>query len=100
MSGIQERMNRSLFILAMAGMMGGCSVMYGGQAPAYAPADEVFDIPPGQMPPPGSCRVWHPGEPPGQQPPPGDCDELRAAVPPGAWLLYRPDEARRVFRIG
>ena len=100
MSGIQERMNRSFCLLVVAGMLGGCSVTFAAQAPAYASADEVYDIPPGQMPPPGSCRVWHPGEPPGQQPPPGECDELREAVPPDAWLLYRPDEARRVFRIG
>lgn len=100
MSGIEKPMNRWFGILAVAGVLGGCSVAFGGPAPAYAPADEVYDIPPGQMPPPGSCRVWHPGRPPGQQPPPGDCDGLREAVPPNAWLLYRPDEARRVFRIG
>ena len=99
MSAIQERMIRSLFLLAMAGMLGGRSVTFGGQAPAYAPADEVYDIPPGQMPPPGSCRVWRPGTPPGQQLPPGDCDELREAVPPDGWLLYRPSEDRRIFRI-
>ncbi len=99
MSSIQERMNRSFCILAVAGMMGGCSVTFGGPAPAYARADEVYDIPPGQMPPPGSCRVWHPGEPAGQQPPPGDCDELREVAPPDAWLVYRPNDDHRVFRI-
>lgn len=30
-------------------------------------------IPPGQLPPPGQCRVWFDGEPPGQQPAPIDC---------------------------
>ncbi|MFP4163761.1 MAG: hypothetical protein ACLFQB_05205 [Chitinispirillaceae bacterium] len=44
-------------------------------------------VPPGHMPPPGKCRIWHPGTPPGKQPPPGDCDELRRRVPPDAWLI-------------
>ena len=30
-------------------------------------------VPPGQMPPAGSCRVWYDGVPPGQQPPPMSC---------------------------
>jgi hypothetical protein len=30
-------------------------------------------FPPGQLPPPGLCRVWFDGRPPGQQPPPLDC---------------------------
>lgn len=42
------------------------------------------DVPPGHMPPPGSCRVWYPGRPPGQQPPPGGCD---IAEPEGAVLI-------------
>ncbi|MGD2135576.1 MAG: hypothetical protein PVF27_05420 [Gemmatimonadales bacterium] len=92
-------MPRSLAVIALAGVLGACSIAYGAQAPAY-PLGEEVDIPPGHMPPPGACRIWHPGEPPGQQPPPGDCDELKAAVPPGAWLLYRPNEDERVFRIG
>lgn len=45
------------------------------------------DIPPGQMPPPGKCRIWVPGKPPGQQPPPGDCYDLERYIPPGAWLI-------------
>lgn len=44
-------------------------------------------IPPGHMPPPGSCRIWYKGTPPGQQPPPGDCYYLSRRVPPGAWLI-------------
>ena len=93
-------MSRSIWILAVAGVLGGCSVVLTAQAPPYPLGEEVYDIPRGQMPPPGSCRVWHPGEPPGQQPPPGDCDELREAVPRDAWLLYRPNEDPRIFRIG
>jgi hypothetical protein len=44
-------------------------------------------VPPGHMPPPGSCRVWFPDRPPGHQPPPGDCRELRHRVPQGAVLV-------------
>ena len=32
-------------------------------------------IPPGHLPPEGSCRVWYDGVPPGQQPPPTSCYE-------------------------
>lgn len=53
-------------------------------------------IPPGHLPPPGSCRIWIPGAPPGHQSPAGDCAELKGRVPTGAWLLHRdgdnPDE--------
>ncbi|MCW9708280.1 hypothetical protein J6I44_15545 [Aliifodinibius sp. 1BSP15-2V2] len=44
-------------------------------------------IPPGHMPPPGSCRIWYPNTPPGHQPPPGDCYQLSQRVPPEAWLI-------------
>ena len=30
-------------------------------------------IPPGQVPPPGQCRVWYQGRPPGRQPAPINC---------------------------
>lgn len=30
-------------------------------------------IPRGHLPPPGSCRTWHPGVPAGHQPPPYRC---------------------------
>lgn len=56
-----------------------------GGAPARAPVQ--VEIPPGQMPPPGTCRLWFPGRPPGQQPPPGDCGTLQRLLPAGAILL-------------
>lgn len=45
------------------------------------------ELPKGQLPPPGLCRIWFPGRPPGQQPAPGRCRELRRQVPAGAWLV-------------
>lgn len=45
-------------------------------------------IPPGHLPPPGSCRIWFQGTPPGHQPPAGDCHQLSKRVPPGAWLIW------------
>jgi hypothetical protein len=48
-----------------------------------------LEIPPGQLPPPGECRVWRPGVPPGQQPPPGPCDAVSAELTPGDWLIRR-----------
>ena len=48
-------MNRSIGILAVAVVLGGCSVVLTAQAPAYPLGEEVYDIPRGKMPPPGSC---------------------------------------------
>jgi hypothetical protein len=70
--------------LAIA-MLGGCTA-YGGIGGAPDP-ERSYDIPPGQMPPPGECRIWFPDRPPGQQPPPGNCFELQRQVPPGAVLV-------------
>lgn len=96
------RETKALWVLLMLCVLGGCSATSTAGTPAYSvvgPEAEEVDIPPGHMPPPRSCRVWFPGEPPGQQPPPGECEELERSVPRGAWL-YRPDEERRVYRIG
>ncbi|HEX2202446.1 MAG TPA: hypothetical protein VHG91_04070 [Longimicrobium sp.] len=49
-------------------------------------------VPRGHYPPPGECRVWHPGRPPGQQPPPSRCDRLVGRVPYGAFVLYNGKE--------
>lgn len=57
--------------------------------PGSTKAVRDLGIPPGHLPPPGSCRIWVPGTPPGHQSPPGDCGELRERVPAGAWLLHR-----------
>lgn len=45
--------------------------------PAAADAQGRYgrDVPRGQMPPAGRCRVWYDNRPAGQQPPPTSCDE-------------------------
>ncbi|SFM50357.1 DUF4382 domain-containing protein [Marinobacter pelagius] len=40
-----------------------------------------FDIPAGQLPPPGECKLWYPERPAGQQPPPKPCDLLVETAP-------------------
>jgi hypothetical protein len=44
-------------------------------------------VPPGHYPPPGYCRIWHPGRPPGHQPRAFPCHQ-QVAVPHGSFILY------------
>jgi hypothetical protein len=48
-------------------------------------------IPPGQLPPPGMCRVWIDGVPPGQQPAPTDCQTAVATKPANARVIFGGD---------
>lgn len=99
-------MFRSVGMIALAGALSACGVTVAARAPAPAPTYAVvedqgeYHIPPGHMPPPGECRPWFPGRPPGHQPPSGNCDRLLRTAPADAWVLYRPNEERRVVRIG
>jgi hypothetical protein len=62
---------------------------------ATSPAEAApHGIPPGHLPPPGTCRVWHPGVPPGHQPPPTSCAVAFRQAAPGTRVVERP--ARRV----
>ncbi|MDH5367258.1 MAG: hypothetical protein OEW67_09745 [Cyclobacteriaceae bacterium] len=63
-------------------------------SPPSAPVTTIrpFDqsrIPPGHLPPQGSCKVWYPNKPPGQQPPPTSCDEAMNKAPVGSWVLLK-----------
>lgn len=60
------------------------------QAPAPRPNSSYRSsrIPPGYLPPPGRCRIWHLGRRPAYQPPPGPCAVLRHRVPPDARLIH------------
>ena len=47
----------------------------------------VIEVPAGQYPAPGTCRIWRPGVPVGQQELPGNCTDLLNRIPAGAVLL-------------
>jgi hypothetical protein len=46
------------------------------------------NVPPGQMPPAGMCRVWIDGVPAGRQPAPTDCSTAQRNVPRNARVIY------------
>lgn len=48
------------------------------------------DVPPGQLPPAGMCRVWYDGVPPGRQPRATDCNEAER-------IASRTDNARVIY---
>lgn len=49
----------------------------------------AYGIPPGHLPPPGSCRVWYGDRPPGHQPPPTSCRSAeRQAYRYGGRVIY------------
>lgn len=48
----------------------------------------TIQIPPGQFPPEGQCRLWIVGTPPGQQARAARCDAL-GTIPLGAFVLYK-----------
>lgn len=52
----------------------------------------TVNVPPGQMPRAGECRVWYPGVPPGRQPRATSCREAErvAARNPQARVIYPP----------
>jgi hypothetical protein len=70
----------------LAGCAGGDWLPPDARGWPWSPNSEA-EAPPGQLPPPGECRVWFPGRPPGQQPPPSPCRELRRRVPDDAVLV-------------
>jgi hypothetical protein len=79
-------------VLALSMLLAGCGTII-QPALSHTPEEpQALGIQEGQLPPPGACRIWNPGEPAGQQPPPGRCSRLADEVPPGAWLLKRPNQ--------
>ena len=94
----------SIVSLAAAAALSACSGpnRYSQPEPRLTKAPvgaETLAIPPGQLPPPGECRLWFPGRPPGRQPKARACSEVESAAPAGAWVLYRPSQDRRVVHV-
>lgn len=95
---------RSLAAIAALTAVAGCSGrnMYSQPEPRLTkapPAAETLAVPPGQLPPPGQCRLWFPGRAPGRQPKAHPCSEVEAGAPAGAWVLYRPSQDRTVVHV-
>ncbi len=79
--------------------LGACTTVFeapsSGSRPVAGNTATALGIPPGQLPPPGECRVWIPGRSPGRQAAPRSCDGIMAVAPGGSWVLYRPGRSRK-----
>ena len=78
---------RAASVALLTAILAGCAAEAGISAGGGYYPQAGPEIPPGHMPPPGECRIWHRDLPPGQQPPPGKCEELQYRVPPNAFLV-------------
>ncbi len=96
---------RGLVTVAALAALAGCArnSMYSSQPEGRAGkapgAAATLSVPPGQLPPPGLCRVWFPGRPPGRQPRARPCAEVESVAPAGSWVLYRPSQDRTVVHV-
>lgn len=87
------RIGRRALLSAAAAVM-----LMGTAGVADAQSRHRERVPPGHLPPPGSCRVWYDERPPGQQPAPTDCDTAhRVAWDTGGRVIYGgpPDDQTR-----
>jgi hypothetical protein len=64
---------------------------------AQARGQGTTDIPPGDRPPPGMCRIWLNGVPASRQPAPTDCATAIRRRPPNARVIFG-DEVRQLRR--
>ena len=65
---------------------------------AQARGQSTTDIPPGDRPPPGMCRIWLNGVPASRQPAPTDCATALRRRPPNARVIFG-DELRQLRRV-
>ena len=74
-------------------------VLLAAAAPLGAQARDqsTTDIPPGDRPPPGMCRIWLNGVPASRQPAPTDCATAIRRRPPNARVIFG-DELRQFRR--
>ena len=81
-------MRQAAFVLILLTAVAGTS-----EAQGRGRANSAQGIPPGQMPPPGECRVWYDNRPPGRQPAPTNCDqaERTASRSRDARVIYGDD---------
>jgi hypothetical protein len=104
-------------LMMVAGMMVGGAGCAGKSGPGSAqpkPDAVVFEdrltvdenddksplrIPPAQLPAAGECRLWFPGKPVREQPPAGACAQVEPTAPPESWVLYRPQQDRRLIHV-
>lgn len=69
-------------------------------SPSRGPSTAAtLGIPPGHLPPPGSCRVWLQGIPPGHQTVSRICKGIESTAPAGSWILYRPTENKKLVYV-
>jgi hypothetical protein len=83
----------SMHTLSLSRMTLAAAVMLAVASPAFAQSrrNSTYgrdNIPPGQRPPAGMCRVWIDGVPPGRQPAPTDCATALATRPANARVIY------------
>ena len=82
--------------IVVRSLVGSCLLLLPLAAARAADDRAPRAVPPGHLPPPGECRVWHDGRPPGQQPAPTDCATARwQAERTGGRVIYGDDRGQR-----